>query len=492
MNSYTTLSRVKPIRVVTQEAIKTNLSLELEKQDVIVDASVNIYVISLTAQEKSVKANLKAVYNVVYKTDDGLNCFESGAEFSVAFNHEQITSKTCIFPEIAVSKVTVDRNEESVAISALIDCEATFNASETQEVLLDVEGAVCKKEQKERIEYFLSGENFFEVEGEKILPFNLKKVLSHKHVVLIKETQCGIDEVISDGEILSEFLLLTNSNDLRYETLTTNFRLESELNGVTPESVAISQAVLENASLKVVSEEESGKSSVGLTFGLKIFCDAYEKKQAEYIQDAFFVNNESILESEQILLQCALLQEEKSRKFFGEAIFEKEKDEKYLCPISSNIYAVDYSVQNNKLEVSMVVKAKVLTELNGEKFSREAEIPLNFSVDVADSVIAVNPIKKSLSVKQSDGKCFLEGEINLIITTCENYKINVLVKAEKGQEKQTDNSTIGIIFIQAGDDEWTVCKKVGVNGQTLMAQNPDLLLPAESDCAVVVFRQSNS
>ena len=297
MNSYTTLSRVKPIRVVTQEAIKTNLSLELEKQDVIVDASVNIYVISLTAQEKSVKANLKAVYNVVYKTDDGLNCFESGAEFSVAFNHEQITSKTCIFPEIAVSKVTVDRNEESVAISALIDCEATFNASETQEVLLDVEGAVCKKEQKERIEYFLSGENFFEVEGEKILPFNLKKVLSHKHVVLIKETQCGIDEIISDGEILSEFLLLTDSNDLRYETLTTNFRLESELNGVTPESIAISQAVLENASLKVVSEEESGKSSVGLTFGLKIFCDAYEKKQAEYIQGAFFVNNEIILES---------------------------------------------------------------------------------------------------------------------------------------------------------------------------------------------------
>ncbi len=491
MENYTTVKGEELIRISAQEAIKTPLALELEKDDKIVDVSLSVFTQSVEVGDKQARINARILFNVIYKNGSELTCYESGTDLPFDLKHDALTVKNTVFPEYKVSRIDIEQNEESVAISALIDCEACFFSTLNTQILSGAVDAVCKTETKTRSEKICGLEQGFEVEGEKILPYSVKKVLSHKHAVMVKETQVGINEVISDGEIISEFLLLTNSNGLQFESLTTPFRLETECDGVSPDDVAISHAIMQSANLQVVSEEENAKSTINVALGVKIYSNAYKLIQTECLQDAFYPANEIILERGNITLQGEFSQEEITHKFFGEAIIERDAGESIKSLLSCEITDLDYKVTADKLQISAVASAKVIAESQEDLKSATAELPLNFTLNTIATPVLVYAYKKSISVKQSDGKCFIEGEVALVVITCETQEVNALTAIEKGAEKQVDGSTIGVIFIQSGEDEWSVCKKAGVDQKTLAIQNPDLVFPAEKDCAVVVYRREN-
>ena len=53
------------------------------------------------------------------------------------------------------------------------------------------------------------------------------------------------------------------------------------------------------------------------------------------------------------------------------------------------------------------------------------------------------------------------------------------------------SSAISVVFINKGDDLWSICKKACAPEQVILADNPNLTFPVNEDKAVVVYRKIN-
>lgn len=487
MENHITCKCDEIIRLNAQEAIKIPLALELGSNASVIDSFVTVFTQSIDTSEKGVKVNARINFNVLYK-DDEIDDYESSTEISFEFKHELLSVDSVVFAEYKISGVQTEKTDGSVAISALIGCEIAFYNTVEQEILSEIDGAVCKRRSVTSSERIAVNSSSFEINGEKVLPYAVKKVLFHKHTAYVSNAQSGIDEVISDGEILSEFLLLTERDEIRFESLSTSFRIETEQNGISPENTAVSSAFVQDANLQVVSDEENSNCTINALFLTQIVCEVYADKQVGCIQDAFFRANEIILEREDVNLQSEVFEQIVAHKFFGEAVIDCAESDKVKSLAFRSLEDLDFKKADENTEVSVLVNAKILTEADEKLKTCTAEMPLNFNIDVKGDVLQICACIKTLSVKQSDGKYFMEGELVLSVIARRTQSITAVKQAQTGEERATDESTIGIVFIQAGDDEWSVCKKACVDADTLWAQNPELILPAEEDGAVVVYR----
>jgi hypothetical protein len=65
----------------------------------------------------------------------------------------------------------------------------------------------------------------------------------------------------------------------------------------------------------------------------------------------------------------------------------------------------------------------------------------------------------------------------------------VAVNAIVGEEREQRNSAFSVVFIDKGDDLWTVCKKALSSEQAILADNPDMTFPVGEARAVVVYKK---
>ena len=66
---------------------------------------------------------------------------------------------------------------------------------------------------------------------------------------------------------------------------------------------------------------------------------------------------------------------------------------------------------------------------------------------------------------------------------------NFICDMQIGEEKNQDTSAISVVFINKGEDLWSVCKKACATEKVVLADNPDITFPASEDKAIVVYRK---
>ena len=479
-------------RLSNSQSIKTQTQLVLSDGEKLIDTQVNLYVSSCEKGDGEAKINVSAIFTVLYKTENGIENYESGTNFAFEFKHENLTPKTALIPEFTVNSISAESGDEGVTVRSTVACEVCFHYAEDSQILSEDSLAICKTQLFEMEKCVGDCSQSFDVEGEKILPYALKKVLCHSHVAELKEIQCGVSEVIVEGDVVSDLVILTQSQAVVNERAVTPFRLELECDCAQPENQAVGFAFLQSAGLKIIGEEDSGKTVISTEFSINICAEVRENAQITYIEDAFFAQNQTVLQSDRVAFDSQTRQTTAKHKFFGEAMLDLQEGESVRGVLSSDFYALDFVKEGDKVNLSLVIRAKLLLLGAGdENLCKTAELPVSISVGTQAKLLSASVCKKSVNAKHSDGKCFLEGELSVTLLVCDEQSVTALTKLEQGEPKPADDSAIRIIFIQSGDSGWSACKKAETDEATLLQQNPDLTFPAEKDCAVVVYRQQN-
>ena len=477
------------IRVSTSSAISSELSVDMQETDKIICASVRVVTLSKEVLNGKAKLLARALFNLIYSTEEGLQNYESGADLEFSFVNENLTEGALLRVEYQVSSVKAQKIQNGVTVSAVLVAEGVFHYSNSQSFVMGVEGAVCKKQTVDCLQALACAQASCEQEGEKVFSQALKRVLYSEPRVIVKEAQCGINEIIVDGEVISELLICLQNDRVVSESLTTPFRFEIECGDAMPEMPALAFAEVANASYKIISEEESEKSVIVANYTLNLCGEVYERVQKTCVCDAFFTQNESILQFGDTTFTQAVESVTANKKCFGEAICEKSNEEKLVSLVNSEINSLNYGFEAGQINISLVIRASLITiNEQGEYFSRVAELPVSVVLDAENPPLYLNVTKKWVTVSENENKCFIEGELLIEYVNGETRLEKVVISAEAGEAKPADDSAIGVIFIGEGEDCWSVCKKVGVDEQTLRAQNPNLDFPAEKDCAVVVYK----
>jgi hypothetical protein len=125
----------------------------------------------------------------------------------------------------------------------------------------------------------------------------------------------------------------------------------------------------------------------------------------------------------------------------------------------------------------------------GELYGERVLAPIVITADCRYNPIYVNAQAQAVVARNLDGKCLLEFELVFTLTYAQNESRIITVNAIVGEEREQKSAAFSVVFIDKGDDLWTVCKKALASEQVILADNPDVTFPAKADKAVVVYRK---
>lgn len=482
------VNQTEVIKKEVSSGFKTDLALDESLVRRIICPRATVRVEGVTKTNAGITVSARAALNVLYEGDAGLEVYESGVDFSVEvpfdgeYLHEPVT-------EITADEVTVTAGAGGYTLTAQVTLTAEFLVVKAVEYVEDVENAINKRVDFSCLSYFDSCVRNFEAVEEKTYPYVIKRMLCADEKTRVLSVSCGANVVVFDAEAGGEYLFLTDSGERVRESVWFPVRFEAELDGVTPDMVAAGAVKLCGAAYKVESSEADGATTVTFSYLLRFFGEVYEVKARSRVDDCFSASYETSISRTGINYKTSCEMQTFKGKCFGEAACTKDGDIKAV--LNACLYGLSYSVTADKLSVSGVIKAEVLTENDDGVFKRAVcELPFTSEFAVRYPVITgFSGVVKGVSVKEFDGKCVLEGETTFTAVCFGEKTETVLSDATFGDEKPVDDCAVSMIFVKKGEDSWDVCKKAGVSEKQLKEQNPAAEFPAGKDYVISVYRK---
>lgn len=476
------------MKISSSKPITCNFVAPFEIEE-IQSATVTVYTADVLYGDKTCTLKARANLNAICLSDGATVSCENTVDFDVLFECEKITENCLLHSTHIAQNVKVERQDDSYAISAIIDSEMDFFVLSPLEYTADCDGAIVKRKEQNTLSFFAfcKGENDFEQEKEiSLLAY---KMLSHEESARISGVQCGINEVIADGEVYAEFLFITERGEIFKETLICPFRYEIECNNCLPEMTANVYCEVVSLAYRMENDQSSGKNNLYASYSLRFCAVVFENKSVSCIDDAFSTDCELGLRREEYEFFAGVKEKEMRYKCFGEATCDLD-GKNVLSVIGGGVYALSYNKEGENLVIGGILHADVLGgEKDGEKAQGVCELTFQTSFLCEGTPLSLIATKRNVTVKKLDDKYVLEGEIVFSAVCVQKTRISMVAEIEEGAKKVDDDSAVKIIFVEKGDELWTVCKKAGVNEDTLKVQNPDLIFPAEKHTGIVVYRK---
>ena len=474
------------IRLSASNPISYSFNTETEGKIMCVRATAHTQSQSTVAGECKVTAS--ALFTAIFQNDDGFFQNENTVTFDIVFKDERITENSLLSVNYTVNDIRYEQNGDEYVISAIIDSEADFLIIAEHDYAENIDGAIVKTQDMDgvcRLTRFTASGDF---DGEKECAFEIAAMLYHEEHVRVTSSGAGADQTYVGGEIVSEFLLVTKRGELVRESLVGPFRFEGDCPDCPPDAFVTVFAEVTSASYRVENSDEKRSVLSGI-FTVDFTFNVFKRVCYHTIADAFSESEELYLVRDDVSFTQSAGTKELKYKCFGEATSDKG-DDYVLGVIGSGVYPFDYKKDGNALVLSGVIKADIaVRNKEGNIRKASAEMPFECSFDYDGEPMSVTCSVMKYVAKDLDGKCVVECELLFLTQFTSKKSLTVISEAEPGETKKPDNCAVRIVFVEKGDDAWSVCKKAGVSEERLLRQNPDLVFPAEKDTGIIIYRK---
>ena len=478
------------IKVTHSYPISFAIALEQSVNDVLGVGAVacinKVEALSGTAKVKGV-----ALFNILYKEEGKLLSYESSTDIAFEISDSRISSNSLVDLSVCVKNAQVIKGERGLELTAEIFAEGYFNNVQTINVLQDIEGAIVKKEEISPLSFVKCFNANAQIEGEKQLPYFIERVACHSESARVLNVTTALDTIVVEGEILSEVLLLKQNGERAIEKISTPFGYEVDCEGVSPKQQGVANVSVARANFKIASDEAGNNATITADYSLLISGVLTEQTPVNRVIDGFSVTNELSFDCENIEFAHKLEQTAIKHKYFGEGDLSLGAKDVILATVFCSVEELAVKKESaDKIEISGVVSCLTLVqneagELRGEKVLA----PVFVSVDCKYNPIYLKAQPQGIVARNLDGKCLLELELVFTLTYMQSESQTVAVNAVVGDEREQRNSAFSVVFIDKGDDLWSVCKKALSSEQAILADNPDITFPAKTEKAVVVYRK---
>ena len=426
----------------------------------------------------------RLICTIVYADEDGKLCrIQKGAEFSHYADDNNLAPANTVLCTLSCERTQIKRDGSSYLLASVIGAEISVYATTERNVLTSVEGAVTLTESKKLYSAVtFSGES--EVEDD--FDCNAEDVLIPAAEVLV--TDCNVRAGVAEihGEICLSLLAVREGKPVCFDRIVP-FKSEIACEDALLARKAVCSAEIREISVEASVDEEKGKCGVNAVIQLAFTGRYYDEEETQVILDAFSTENKLELTfAEENVNPCTEIKVF-SERVSGQCATKARLD--YTCALLAAALPRAEFVRTEK-GIEGSVSATLIYEQNGETHSTEINLP--FAVEL----LGLNDLNGEMSVavcgvnirQRSEGECEAEAVLKISAADSEDCSVRYVCGITEAEKLEKSNSAISVFVPAAGDDLWSMAKKLSQSPEEIKATNPDLAFPLTGNERILVFR----
>ena len=483
-----------------QDQIKVECKTTVSASEVLGVVSISPFAVVEKGEVSlgKVKYNGKALFYICYTDLDGqIKKCECGYEIKGELASDNILEDSKISLSARVEKVEKDLSSSYLEVKAILLITAKVENKVEYGALIGGDKIFALEKEVSSLNGLGLCYGTYPMEEEFEVNFAVQEVLYHKAESIITAVQSGMGSIIVDGQVLLSLVLLqkNDKSDIIKETKVLPFRMEIECEDAMPNMQAVAFVSEKSISTEVAVDEQSGTSVIKANITLLFEGQAYLNDTHALALDAFCTENEVELVKENCLHYNLL--ETRSYNFNLSTRAQTEEialGATIACTCAESILITQINCTNQGLEIAGEYSAVVfLKDGEGKLFSRQLFSPFekvlegefDCQTEFEIKAKAFSGRAKILSATEME----IDGEIFLTVYPLEKTDFCFIKDIKVLGEKQENPCAISVYLGKAGEECFSLAKRLNVCPTTLVETNKDLQFPLSGKERIVVYRQ---
>ncbi len=433
----------------------------------------------------------RALLSIVYEDGERNICrSERGAEFFHKTEGSAVTPSCFAKVGYTTDNVTWRREGSGLYVSVIIGADIAVYGGKQIEYLAGGEGLICKKEPLTLCRTVcVSGE----VEGEDEFDCDyVGDILLHSEYAVAHHVAATAGQIDLEGEIALHICVLRGDNSVcSYERLLP-FRMQIPCEEAFGSVSAGARVHLKSAHLTAATDEEKGKSRMVLAYCLAADCYLRVKEELPAVTDAFCERQEVRVERANEGGRYLTKQVRWTERVNGVASLSPALEGEVALQ-AAVLPRVELTCRKgeNGMETEGALLAEVLVKTADGSFRTSTlSLPFLFPVDMEGEYAEGEGLACGLNVRRKkSGEVEAEATLKLALRGYEEKGWSYVRKVEEGEEHPEEKSAFTVFLPPAGEELWSLAKRLRCAPESLEKSNPDLEFPLKKGEKIYVYRQ---
>lgn len=440
----------------------------------------------------------KTTFYICYENGEGqISKTECGCEYKGELDLGDTVEDCKVNLRADVVRTEFDASQLKLSVIAYVEIQAETRNCLSLDLLCGGDDLICQT--LERSYYKSLGERslIFPIEEEFELSYPIGEVLFHRADAIITACQCGVNEIIVDGEVRLSVVLLQNDEKggILKEERAFPFKAEIEFDDVNPSMQCSVNVNTRSFKIDVSVDTERNISALSVAVNLEFTGEVFSQENLVYAKDVFSLTHELAIEQKEDVIDCPL-------------------DERTIGVRISLLASADDIPENSTLKTVGGERAEIVSFkrkddcivaigtlvatgyfINGEGryFTRKIVAPFESTLDcLFDPMVA---FQGGVKAENTSGRVLSNNEIELnaeLIFSIRPYKTDTIkyVKGVALKESKTPNeNAISVYIAREGESLWELAKRLNLSPEDIQNTNKDLVFPLSNKERIVVYRQ---
>lgn len=433
----------------------------------------------------------KVLLCIVYEDGEKNICrAERGAEFYHKAEGELVTPACFAKASLTAENVSWRREGSGLYISVVVDADIGVYGAKHLDYLLGGEGLVTQKgtvgiSRTVAVSGETEGEDEFDTD------YAMDILLHGAHAIVHRVNASG-GQVDVEGELaLNLCVLKTDGGVCSYERVVP-FKVSIPGEEAFGNVAAGARVRVQSARLSVNADEEKGISRVLFAYTLLTECLLTVREEIAVVTDAFSTLAEVELKKADEGGMYLTRQVKGLERVRGEAVVSPNLDEDFTL-LAAVLPRAEMTVKRG--ETGMEAEGAVLAELlfassDGSKRTATLTLPFVFPIEEEGEKMEADCMVCGLNVRRSkNGETEAECVLKFALRCYENRAWSYINEAVVGEEYPENDSGFSVFMTEAGEELWTVAKRLRCAPEELKKSNPNMEFPLKKGGRIYVYRQ---
>lgn len=436
--------------------INTNGTVCVYKKEVLegkirIDGGVQVYIMYLADDENS---NIRGINTVI--------------DFTKVIDMEKANPNMNIESNIILKDIECKiLNGRKVSIKANIETNISVYSNENIEFIKEIENKndIQVLNSSANIDSLLGtgstkvyAKDTVSIEGTD----NLVEVLKTNINITNKEVKISYNKILAKSDMCLNILYLTDDNrinEVKWQIPVMGF---IDMQNVSDDNLCSINYEIKNILMKPNSVEEH---SIFVEVELEIFCNVYEKKELDIIQDLYSPSEKLNINQKNI----TVMQDKKYVKdkcSVKEKIMIPELQNNKICSTDVSAKIVKQSIYNDRImyEGELQIKCMYISSVTNRIDMKLQTTPFNCSLECS-GVSSNSNVNTDIQVLTQDFIIMLDGsvETNIELEICADVskmmEVKVIDNLEVADNDDENIYSIVVYFVKPGDTLWNIAKR---------------------------------
>ena len=464
----------------------------------ILDCAVRLSEEAVTVTADKISVSGAARVRLLYASvENELKVYEAVTKYTRLNSGNNFeTSDICVVRQTVSSLNFRAVSPRKVEVRAVAAVRAEMLRMEETTLLTDVSGGQIQKRTVTAGGFRISAfaEVRFELNEKLSLPVSKEKIggiLRDNVKIAWNELRCVNNKLMLGGIAEISFVYITQENAVSPEcSVNLPFTQICELYG-TLENDECCIAV-KNASLSIdLKDSGCGENEAAVIVSVEATAVTGKQEELTFIDDAYAVKSELILQNEPVFLPGRMLQKAETAAFSGEAQSYDIRIAQ-ICDKSVSDIAYTVSYGENAIGINGSCKLSILTKTEDSAFycfSRNCSFEHTIENTDGASLVALQIEPRGIALETaSEGAIRYQGELDVKYLLLQGMRREVLTEIEEAQPADAPNEEkIVLYYGEKGESLWDIAKENRTSLPQLKALN-ELNEDVLSDQKLLVFR----